>query len=143
MSGEYDMDLDKILKEMMRGEPYDPKKAMITTSKGWWTGWIRPEYLSASAEPKVRPWTCYKMRTRANWIPRTSQKPYNMKFAYHSPEGHLGFEKEGYFFMTKYRNTDLNYETHGDLQGYMDKRSMKEIKRRFFLYDRCVTRKQS
>lgn len=138
------MDLDKILQEMMKGEPYDPNKAVVTISKGWWTGWVQPKYLSASKEPKRRPWTCYKRKTDAIWIPRTAQYPHNgLKFAFPSPEGHLGFEKSGYFFMAKYRRTRKSYQTFGELQGYMDKKSMKEIKRKFYLYERYVERKES
>ena len=96
------MDLDKIL-GMMTQQPSDPTpNVRYVPDAPWWTGWVNPEYLSASETPKRRPWTAYKRQEHTFWIPRSSKRPYSgLRYAAYSPVGHLNFKIEGYFFMTK------------------------------------------
>ena len=131
------MDLDKIL-GMMTQQPPDTKPIVqYASDKPWWTGWVNPEYLSASETPKRRPWTAYKRQNHTFWIPRSSKRPYSgLRYAVYSPVGHLKFKIEGYFFMTKYKKTDRYFDSHGKLQGYMDKKTSNELRKKLNAYIR-------
>ena len=134
------MDLDKILGMMTQQPPDTTPTVQYASNKSWWTGWVNPEYLSASPTPKRRPWTSFKRQDNAFWIPRSSKRPYSgLRYAAYSPMGHLKFKIEGYFFIKGYKKTNRDFDSHGTLQGYMDKKTSKELRKKLNVYIRETT----